>query len=182
MVPLTDQKNWVSNFDLKLWPETGLGDSSLLWNFQVVWLFLSYDGAKIHVFFTSLAHTSVLFRNTRKTEFRISSWNYAQKQVSMRVVYCKSFRSFAGFCPKIRTSEPICVKEKCKKNIFLPQLRIGTTKRAESYTINYSHRDLFLGKVSSRNSKLNSSDPWGEPRHRAQLKISKKWNISTKTS
>ncbi len=40
-----------------------------------------------------------------KTEFRISSWNFAYRQTSMRLVYGDSFRSFGCSYSEIRTSE-----------------------------------------------------------------------------
>lgn len=46
----------------------------------------------------------VPLRNTRKTDFRISTWNFAQRQDLMGIVYCESFRSFRCPYPEIRTS------------------------------------------------------------------------------
>jgi len=92
---------------------------------------------------------------TRKTEFRILAWNFAQKQASMRVVYCESLRSFGCSYPKIRLKRMFLHCSYTPNMFQCSYFRIGTTKRSETFTINYSHWGLFLCQVSSRNSKFS---------------------------
>jgi hypothetical protein len=82
----------------------------------------------------------VLLRNTRKIEFRILPWNFAQREALMRIVYWESFRSFDSFYSEIRTSKSGSVYKQCRKHSFTIALsRIGAIKRPETFTIDYSH-------------------------------------------
>jgi hypothetical protein len=42
------------------------------------------------------------FRTSGKGEFRISNWNVAYEQNSVRIVYCENFSSFDCSYPKIQ--------------------------------------------------------------------------------
>ncbi len=68
----------------------------------------------------------------------------------MRIVYCE------GFYSEIRTSESAGAYVRSRKHAFIIVVScLGTSKRFETSTINYSHSDLSLCNISSRNSKLS---------------------------
>ncbi len=68
--PQEHHKNWVSNCDLELCTEINLNENSLLWNFQIFSLFLSYDTAMVKA---CLWHHSYTLTDSRCSKYSIGA-------------------------------------------------------------------------------------------------------------
>jgi hypothetical protein len=95
-------------------------------------------------------------RSITKTDFRFSTWNFTQRKASIRIVSCEIFRSFYCSYPEIRTSNLPIYMSYIKDTLSpYPYLTIGTTKRSETFAMNYFRWGISLSKFSSRNSKVS---------------------------
>jgi hypothetical protein len=101
-----------------------------------------------------------------KTEFRISSWSFSQRQASMRLVYGDSFRSFGCSYSEIRTSEFVGVYVRCKKTCFYHS-RIQDRNNQNIWNF---HNRLFSSisvSVQSFKTKFQTHFSCKGPRHGA---------------
>ncbi len=76
----------------------------------------------------------------------------------MGIVYCESLKSFRCPYPEIRISSLLMYMSDVKGTLLAqPYLTVGTTKRSETFTINYS-----LGPISVQIFKSKFSFPEGD--------------------
>ena len=111
----------------------------------------------------------------QKFQFWILTWNFAQRKVSVRIVYGESFNAFG--CSFL---EILILNYWHFYTNDASYLKKGTIKMVETFTINYSHWDLYVWKVSSQNSKFNFLVTWGGPQ--AFVKKFSKTSISQEQS
>ena len=109
--------------------------------------------------FTVLFSKSLWFPSGHQNfEVWILAWNFAQIKFSMRIVYGESFNAFGCSYLEIWIMKVWPVY----KN-HASYIRVRTAKSVETFTINYSHRDLYLCKVSRQNSNFEFLVTWGGP-------------------
>ena len=116
--------------------------------------------------------------NISKSYFRISTWTFVRRKVSIRVDYCESFRHIANSYLKVRSWWSTV---NCTDKLRCSYLQLRSFREVIIVIIVNSHWDLSTYKGSSRNSKITFADVHeGVPR---QCVIPIPWicNISTIT-